>query len=123
MGWSTVAQAAYTQAPIKEPEDVEMVVDPPKPSFAAVVVCPPTKKPSQNRGHQQTSVCQNNPADRTVDSPLMFHQVWIKGVATERISNLKRKMFNEHFILSEIHDITYSPHQVTLFTISQKYYY
>ncbi|KAJ2240394.1 hypothetical protein GGH97_004681 [Coemansia sp. RSA 475] len=123
MGWSTVAQAAYTQAPIKEPEDVEMVVDPPKPSFAAVVVRPPTKKPSQNRGHQRTSGRQNDPADRTLNSPLKLYHVWIKGVAPERILNLKRKLFNEHFILSEIHDIMYFPHQVTWFTISQKYYY
>ncbi|KAJ2138844.1 hypothetical protein IW136_003003 [Coemansia sp. RSA 678] len=123
VGWSTVAQAADAQAPTKEPEDVEMVVDPPKQSFAAVVAHPPTKKPLSNRGQQRTSVRQNSPANRTLDSPLKLHQVWIKGVAPERISNLKRKLFNDHFILSEIHDITYFPRQVTRFTISQKYYH
>ncbi|KAJ2654978.1 hypothetical protein IW148_006212, partial [Coemansia sp. RSA 1199] len=72
------APAADAQAPLKEPEDVDMAVDN-NPSFAAVVVgppspseqapSPPTKKALVNQGQQRTSVRQNDPPAKAPSSP------------------------------------------------------
>ncbi|KAJ2295858.1 hypothetical protein IW139_003646, partial [Coemansia sp. RSA 353] len=75
------------------------------------------------QGHQRTSGCQTDPPAAAPSSPLRLHQVWIKGLVPEHIPSLKGKLFDERFILREIHDITFFPGQVTRFTISPKYYH
>ncbi|KAJ2716025.1 hypothetical protein H4S00_004671, partial [Coemansia sp. D1744] len=120
-----VAPAAVPPALPQEPEDVEMAVDSTaKSSFAAVVAKPSSPQKSlASPGRQRTSVRQTDPPAAASSSPLRLHQVWIKGLVPERISSLKKKLFNEHFILREIHDITFFPRRVTRFTVSGKYYH
>ncbi|KAJ2146959.1 hypothetical protein J3F82_004866, partial [Coemansia sp. RSA 637] len=120
-----VAPVAVPPALPQEPEDVEMAVDSTaKPSFAAVVVKPSSPQKSlASPGCQHTSMHQTNPPAAASSSPLRLHQVWIKGLVPKRISSLKKKLFNEHFILREIHDITFFHRRVTRFTVSGKYYH
>ncbi|KAJ2118886.1 hypothetical protein GGH12_005959 [Coemansia sp. RSA 1822] len=101
------APAADAQAPLKEPDFAAVVVGPPSPSEQAP--SPPTKKALVNQGQQRTSVRQNDPPAKAPSSPLQFHQVWIKGLVPKRISKLKKKLFDDHFILREIHNIIFSP--------------
>ncbi|KAJ2292992.1 hypothetical protein IW141_001469 [Coemansia sp. RSA 355] len=120
-----VVPAAVPPALPQEPEDVEMAVDSTaKSSFAAVVAKPSSPQKSlASPGRQRTSVRQTDPPAAAPSSPLQLHQVWIKGLVPEHISSLKGKLFDECFILREIHDITFFPGRVTWFTVSGKYYH